>query len=36
MKNLFFAVSTAFLFIACDKVKMDVKTGKEADSLTSK
>ncbi|GAA4164191.1 hypothetical protein GCM10022217_34380 [Chryseobacterium ginsenosidimutans] len=36
MKNLLFAVSAAFLFIACDKVKMDVKTGKEADSLTSK
>ncbi|KQT24483.1 hypothetical protein ASG22_10805 [Chryseobacterium sp. Leaf405] len=28
MKNLFFAVYTAFLFIACDKVKMDVKTEK--------
>jgi len=28
MKNLFFAVCTAFLFIACDKVKMDVKTEK--------
>jgi hypothetical protein len=36
MKNLLFAVSAAFLFIACDKVKMDVKTGKEADSLMSK
>lgn len=36
MKNLFLAVSTAFLFIACDKAKLDVKTGKEADSLTSK
>lgn len=28
MKNLFFAACTAFLFIACDKVKMDVKTEK--------
>ncbi|MCA6067163.1 DUF1579 domain-containing protein [Chryseobacterium sp. RG1] len=28
MKNLFFAVCTAFLFITCDKVKMDVKTEK--------
>lgn len=28
MKNLFFAACTAFLFIACDKVKMDVKTMK--------
>lgn len=36
MKNLFLAASTAFLFIACDKAKLDMKTGKEADSLTSK
>lgn len=36
MKNLFFAVSTVFLFIAYDKVKMDVKTEKEVDSLTNK
>ncbi len=28
MKNLLFAACTAFLFIACDKVKMDVKTEK--------
>jgi hypothetical protein len=28
MKNLFFAACTTFLFIACDKVKMDVKTEK--------
>ncbi|WP_426274954.1 DUF1579 domain-containing protein [Chryseobacterium sp. S-02] len=28
MKNLFFTACTAFLFIACDKVKMDVKTEK--------
>lgn len=28
MKNLLFAACTAILFIACDKVKMDVKTEK--------
>lgn len=27
MKNLFFAACTTLLFVACDKVKMDVKTG---------
>lgn len=36
MKNLFLAATTAFLFIACDKAKLDVKTGKETDSLASK
>lgn len=40
MKNLFFAACTAFLFIACDKVKMDVKTTqseewKPVDSATA-
>ena len=34
MKNLLFAACTAFLFIACDKVKMDVKTSSDkTDSL---
>ncbi|WP_449400085.1 hypothetical protein [Chryseobacterium wanjuense] len=28
MKKLLFAASLAFLFVACDKVKMDVKTTK--------
>lgn len=28
MKNLLFAVCTVFLLVACDKVKMDVKTTK--------
>jgi hypothetical protein len=34
MKNLLFAVCAAFLFVACDKVKMDVKTSSDkTDSL---
>jgi hypothetical protein len=28
MKNLLLTISTAFLFIACNKVKMDIKTDK--------
>ncbi|MFL9834001.1 DUF1579 domain-containing protein [Chryseobacterium terrae] len=35
MKNLFFAVSTAILFIACDKAKIDVKTSSEKDSVAN-
>jgi len=32
MKNLLFAISTAFLFITCDKVKVDVKNSDKTDS----
>ncbi|RMZ60774.1 DUF1579 domain-containing protein [Chryseobacterium nematophagum] len=32
MKNLFFAACTTFLLVACDKVKMDVKTSEKTDS----
>ncbi|CAA7196496.1 DUF1579 domain-containing protein [Chryseobacterium potabilaquae] len=32
MKNLFFAACTTFLLVACDKVKMDVKTSEKTES----
>lgn len=36
MRNLFFAVCTVFLFVACDKAKIDVKTGSEkTDSIAN-
>lgn len=35
MGKLLFAVCTAILFVACDKVKMDVKTGSEKEDSTA-
>lgn len=35
MKNLLFATCVAFLFVACDKVKMDVKTGSDKTDSTA-
>ncbi len=35
MKNLLFAACTAFLFIACEKVKVDVKTGSDKTDSTA-
>ncbi|MCU7617513.1 DUF1579 domain-containing protein [Chryseobacterium sp. PBS4-4] len=35
MKKLLFAASVAILFVACDKVKMDVKTGSDKTDSTA-